>query len=272
MATMGNWDQIHASAVIDESAEINPGATIGPFCVIGAKVQIGAGSVLHPSVHIVKNTRIGRNCQIHSGAVIGGPPQDHKFKDEMSFVIIGDGNILREYVTIHRATGENNATTLGDHNMLMAYAHIGHNCDIGNHVTIAGYVGISGHVTIEDSVNFGGLCGVHQFCRIGTLAMIGGMSGVAQDAPPYMLVAGRPARVYDVNVRGLRRAGVPAKVRGELKRACKLLYRSDLNQSQALEAIEEEIEKSAELEHLLAFIRHTRDGQNGRGNSSTPPM
>ena len=154
--------------------------------------------------------------------------------------------------------------------MVMAYAHIAHNCDIGNRVIIASYVGISGHVTVEDGVNFGGNSGIHQFCRIGTLAMVGGMSGISKDVPPYMMVSGIPATVIDVNVRGLRRACVQAKVRGELRSAYKLLYRSNLNQSQALQAIEEELDKSPELNHLLNFIRNTRDGNNGRGNSNPP--
>ncbi len=262
--------RIHPTAVVDPSAEIGPDAYIGPFCVVEEDVRIGAGTMLHSHVILQKHCRIGRDCQIHSGANIGGPPQDLKFKGERSYVILGDNNIVRECVTIHRATGEGKATRLGSHNMLMAYAHVGHNCDIGSHVIIASYSGISGHVTVEDHANFGGICGVHQYCRIGTLTMIGGMSGVAQDIPPYMLANGRPAKVYDVNVRGLRRAGVSAKVRGELRAAYKLLYRADLNVSQALEAIEEEIEKSPELEHLLEFIRSTRNGYDGRGNNPPP--
>lgn len=275
MATMPDWapqeTRIHPTAIIDKSAEIEPGVEIGPYCIVGKRVLIGEGTVLHAHVVLEQNTQIGRNCQIYSGAVLGGPPQDHKYKGETSYVILGDDNIVRECVTIHRSTGEGNATRLGDHNMLMAYAHVGHNCDIGSHVTIASYVGISGHVTVEDYANFGGLCGVHQHCRIGTLTMIGGMSGVGQDIPPYMMALGCPAKVYDVNVRGLRRAGVVAKVRGELRQAYKLLYRSKLNGSQALEAIEDEIEMSPELEHLLEFIRSTRDGFGGRGNNP-PPM
>jgi UDP-N-acetylglucosamine acyltransferase len=260
--------RIHPSSVIDKSARIDPDVEIGPFCVVGENVSLGSGSVLHANVNILQNVRIGRNCQIYSGAVIGGPPQDHKFKNEDTYIEIGDNSILREYVTIHRATGEGQITRVGCHNMVMAYAHIGHNCDIGDNVTIASYVGISGHVTVEDGVNFGGNSGIHQFCRIGTLAMVGGMSGINKDVPPYMMVSGIPAQVIDVNVRGLRRAGIPPKVRGELRAAYKLLYRSNMNQSQALEAIEEEIDPSPQLEHLLNFVRNTRDGANGRGNAS----
>ena len=260
--------RIHSSAIIDTSADIEAGVEIGPFCVIGENVSVKSGTILHPGVHILQNTRIGHNCQIFSGAVIGGPPQDHKFKNEGTYVEIGDENILREYVTIHRATGEGKVTRIGDHNMIMAYAHVGHNCEIADRVIIASYVGISGHVTVEDGVNFGGSCGIHQYCRIGRLAMVGGMSGINKDLPPYMMASGLPAQVIDVNVRALRRANIQAKVRGELRAAYKLLYRSNLNQSQALQAIEEEIDPSPELEHLLNFIRNTRDGTNGRGNTA----
>lgn len=260
--------RIHPSSIIHASAELDADVDIGPFCIIGENVTILAGTILHAGTHILQNTRIGRNCQIFSGAVIGGPPQDHKFKNEPTFVEIGDDNIMREYVTIHRATGEAQVTQIGCGNMVMAYAHIAHNCKIGNHVTIASYVGISGHVSVEDGVNFGGSSGVHQFCRIGKLAMVGGMSGINKDLPPYMTASGLPAQVIDVNVRGLRRAGIAAKVRQEVRAAYKLLYRSNLNQSQALEAIEEEIEPSPELEHLLNFIRNSREGTNGRGNTA----
>ena len=258
--------RIHPSAIIDASADIDADAEIGPFCVVGKNVSIRSGTVLQPGVHILENTRIGRNCLIFTGAVIGGPPQDHKFKNKSTFVEIGDDNILREYVTIHRATGEGQVTRIGSQNMIMTYAHIGHNCEIGDRVTIASYVGISGHVTVEDGVNFGGSSGIHQFCRIGRLAMVGGMSGINKDVPPYMMASGLPAQVIDINVRALRRANIQANVRRDLRAAYKLLYRSNLNQSQALQAIEEEIEPSPELEHLLNFIRNTRDGTNGRGN------
>jgi UDP-N-acetylglucosamine acyltransferase len=262
--------RIHTTTIIDPTAEIASDVVIGPFCIIGPNVRIASGTTLSSHIRIECNTHIGRDCQIFHGVALGGPPQDTKFKGEPSLVVIGDNNVLREYVTIHRATGENCRTRLGDNNLLMAYAHIGHNCEVGNNVTLASYVGVSGHVTIEDFANLGGITGIHQYCRIGKMAMIGGLSGVVQDVPPFMLANGRPARVYDVNVRGLRRAGVPAKVRGELREAYKLLYRSNLNNSQALEAIEEEIETSPELEHLLAFIRSTREGYGGRGNNPNP--
>jgi len=210
------------------------------------------------------NTTIGPNCRVMAGAVLGGEPQDYKFHGEPSFLTIGEGNIIREYVTIHRASGDGEATVIGDHNMLMAYCHIGHNCRLGNGITMANMVGISGHTLIEDKVVFGGIVGVHQKVRIGKLAMIGGFSKVVQDVPPFAMADGRPMRVCDLNVIGLRRNGVGPKVRSDLKQAYKLLYRSDLNVTQALEAIENEIEPSEELQYLLDFIRNVRLGFGGR--------
>jgi UDP-N-acetylglucosamine acyltransferase len=258
---------IHPSSIIDPSAIIEPGVEIGPFCVVGRNVRLGAGTVLHPHSVVDKNTRLGSYCEVFSGAIIGGKPQDIKYKDEETYLEIGDHNVLRECVTIHRATGEGCVTRLGSRNMIMAYVHIGHNCQIGSHVTLASYAGISGHVEIEDHVNVGGLTGIHQGCRIGTLAMLGGFSKITQNIPPYMLVDGNPAREYDINKIGLRRAGISPKVRGELKQAYRLIYRSNLNMTQALETIEEEIEKSPELEHLIQFIRSSRNGKDFRGHN-----
>lgn len=260
----------HPTAIIDPEAEIEPDVKIGAYCTIGKGCRIGSGTVLHPQVQIIENTTLGRNCQVFCGVVLGGPPQDTKFRGEQSFVLIGDNNVLREYVTVHRATGEGSSTRLGHDNMVMAYSHIGHNCEIGNQVIIASYVGISGHVIVEDRANFGGLCGVHQEARIGTHCMIGGMTGITTDIPPYMLAQGSPAKVIDTNSRGLKKAGISDKTRRELRQAYKLLYRSSLNVTQALEAIEEEIESSPELDHLVNFIRTSREGFRGRGNSSRP--
>lgn len=265
-AIVSKW-RIHPTAILDSSAEIEPDVEIGPYCVVGQNVKIGTGTILHPHVVIEQNTVLGRGCKVFSGAIIGGPPQDFKYQDEATSVIIGDNTTLRECVTIHRATGEGCVTRIGSENMIMAYAHVGHNCDIGNHVTLASYVGISGHVTLEDHVNIGGLTGVHQGCRIGTLTMLGGFSKITQNIPPYMLADGNPAKVYDINKIGLRRANIVPKVRNELRQTYKLLYRSNLNMSQALETIEEEIDKSPELEHLLKFIRSSRNGKDFRGNN-----
>jgi len=260
---------IHPSAVIHPGADLADDVTVGPFCVIGDDVQIGEGTRLEPNVIIEPGARIGRNCHVWSGSVLGGPPQDHKYKGEKSLVVIGDNNILREYVTLHRAVGEGVATRIGHDNMLMAYVHVGHNCEIGSYNTLSSYVGLSGHVTIEDHVVLGGMVGVHQYCRIGKMAMVGGVSKVNQDVPPFMMADGVPAKVLELNRVGLRRHDIPPSVRSTLRQAYKLLYRSNLNLSQAMERIEEELERSEELEYLLAFIRGTQSGFAGRGNEPT---
>lgn len=260
--------RIHPSAVVHPSAYLADNIVVGPFCVIAEDVQIGDGTQLESHVVIDPGSRIGRNCHIWPGAIIGGPPQDHKYKGERSLLVLGDNNIVRECATLHRAVGEGVATRIGNDNMLMAYAHVGHNCEIGNGNTIASYVGLSGHVTVEDNTVFGGMVGVHQFCRIGKLAMIGGVSKVNQDIPPFMLADGQPARVIELNKIGLKRQGVPPMGRSTLRLAYKLLYRSNLNSSQAMERIEEELERSEELDYLIAFMRGTKSGYGGRGNEA----
>jgi UDP-N-acetylglucosamine acyltransferase len=257
---------IHPSAVIHSGASLADDVTVGPFCVIGDDVQIAAGTVLEHNVIVEPGSRIGKNCHVWPGAVIGGPPQDHKYKGERSLVILGDNNIIREYVTLHRAVGEGEATRIGSDNMLMAYAHVGHNCEIGSNNIFSSYVGLSGHVSVEDNVVLGGMVGIHQFSRIGKMAMLGGFGKVNQDIPPFMLADGNPMRVVEINKIGLRRHGVPPNVRSIIRQAYKILYRSNANLSQALARIEDELETSEELQYLVQFLRGTQGGVGGRGN------
>lgn len=255
---------IHETAIVHPTAEFGTGVEVGAFSIIGESVKIGDGTLIEPRVIIEPWTTVGSECRICTGVILGGRPQDQKFSNERSYLTIGDRNIIREYVTIHRATGEEKMTVIGNENMLMAYCHIGHNCAIGNGIMMANAVGISGHVIVEDKAVFGGMVGVHQFVRIGKLAMIGGYSKVVQDIPPFMMADGRPTKVYDLNVIGLRRSGIPSKVRSGLRQAYKLLYRSNLNLSQAIETIETEVEPSAERDYLLAFVRDIKFGFAGR--------
>lgn len=255
---------IHPSVIIDATAEIADGVEIGPGSIVGPHVTIGENTVIGPHVVLKGLTTIGPNCRIESGSVLGGEPQDFKFQGERSWLRIGANNIIREFTTIHRATGEDKATVIGDNNLIMAYCHIGHNCDLGSRITMANMVGISGHVVVEDRVVFGGMVGVHQYVRFGRLAMVGGFSKVVQDVPPFMMADGRPSRVYGLNVLGLRRAGVPTAVRAGLKQAYKFIYRSDMNLSQAIEAIEEEVEPNPECDYLLEFLHNVRLGFGGR--------
>ncbi len=257
---------VSPGAVIHSGAYLADDVAVGPFTIIEDDVHIGTGTEIAGQVTISKGTRIGRNCRISPGAILGGPPQDHKHKGEKSLLIIGDNNILRECVTLHRAVGEGVATHIGNDNMLMTYAHVGHNCEIGDGNTISSYVGLSGHVTIEDNTVIGGMVGIHQFCRIGKLAMVGGWSKVNQDVPPYMLADGVPARVLELNKIGLRRYGVPPNGRTTLRAAYKLIYRSGLNLSQAMTRIEEELDPTEELDYLMAFIQGTQSGYGGRSN------
>ncbi|HEY3265304.1 MAG TPA: acyl-ACP--UDP-N-acetylglucosamine O-acyltransferase [Armatimonadota bacterium] len=255
---------IHPSAIIDPGAQLADDVEVGPGVIIGPDTVIGSGVVIGPHVVIKQYTEIGENCTVESGSVLGGVPQDFKFHGERSFLKIGANNKIREFVTIHRASGEERSTVIGDNNMIMAYCHIGHNCDLGNNITMANMVGISGHVVVEDRVVFGGMVGVHQFVRFGKLAMVGGFSKVVQDVPPFMMADGRPTRVYGLNVLGLRRAGVQTTVRSGLKQAYKFIYRSDMNLSQAIEAIEAEVESSTERDYLLEFLHNVRLGFGGR--------
>jgi len=255
---------IHPWAQVHPKAEIGEGVEIGPFTVVEEKVRIGDGTVIHPHVVIHRNTILGRECQVFTGAVLGGPPQDLKYQGEESYLIVGDHTIIREFVTLHRATGEGEATRIGSHAMLMAYCHVGHNCVVGDYVVIANAVGVGGYTVIEEYVMIGGMTGIHQKVRIGKMAMVGGYSRVNRDVPPFMLAEGIPMTIHGLNVVGLRRRGVSAEVREQLHQAYRLLYRSNLNTSQAIQRIRETIPSSPELEYLLTFLENIRQGRAGR--------
>lgn len=255
---------IRPTAVIDPTAEIAPDAEIGPFCLIGPNARVGTRAQLLSHVVLVSNCIIGSESVVHPGAVLGGQPQDRKYSGEGTLLIIGDRTHVREFVTIHRATGDGEQTVIGDDNLLMAYSHVGHNCKIGHRVMLANNAGISGHVIIGDDANVGGFVGVHQYVRIGRLAMLGGYSKVVRDVPPFSLVDGRPAQVKGPNVTGLKRQQVSPHIRESLKQAFKFLYRSRLNISQAIAKIRSEIPSSAELEDLLQFLTEMRQGYGGR--------
>lgn len=256
--------KVHSTAIVHPGAELGEGVEIGPYSVISEHVSLADGVKVHAHVVIEPYTKIGAHTEIFPGAILGGVPQDRKFKDEVSYLVVGENNIIRECVTLHRAAGEGQETRIGDNNLIMAYSHVGHNCLIGSYVTMANMVGISGHSTVEDRVTIGGFVGLHQFVRIGKYAMLGGYSKVVQDVPPYMTADGRPAKVLDLNVVGLRRSGVPASSRLDLKQAYKLLFRSNLNVTQALEVIEREIPTSPEMDSLIGFMRNIREGYGGR--------
>ncbi len=251
---------IHETAIIDSGARIDPSAEIGPYVVIGSDVQIGAGTVVGPHVVIDQNTIIGENNTIHQGAAIGGPPQDLSFKGQKTWVRIGNGNTIREFVTIHRATKEEGATTIGDNNYIMAYAHFGHDVQVGNHCILCNNIGLAGHVTIGDRAVISALVGVHQFSRIGSMVMIGGLARINQDVLPYTLIEGNPASTHGLNVVGLRRNGVDAAARRELKAAYKILCRSGLSTEKALVRIAAEVKSVDEVRRLVDFVNGTKRG------------
>jgi len=253
--------RIHETAIVSSGAEIADDVEIGPYAIIGENVCIDEGTVIGPRAIIEGWTTIGKSNKIYAGAVVGNEPQDLKFKGEKSYLFIGDNNIIREYATISRGTrGGGGETRIGNGNMFMSYVHIAHDCQIGNNIVIAHGTGVAGHVVIEDRAVIGGLAGIHQFTKVGKMAMIGAHSMVTKDIPPFIKVAGNPARVYGINIVGLRRNGVSPSVRQEIKRAYKILYRSNLNVSQAIDQMEQELPGIEEVDHFLRFLLSAERG------------
>lgn len=255
---------IHPLAAVESGAQLGNGVRIGPFAVVEDDVILEDDVEIQSHAVIKSGTWIGARTRIFPGAVLGGIPQAVSYHGEETHLRIGHDNLIREFVTIHKGTGEGNATMVGNENMLMAYAHVGHDCVLGDRIQIANSVGVSGHVVIEDDVTIGGMTGIHQFVRIGRVSMIGGYSRVVQDCPPFMISNGRPAEVVGHNVVGLRRHGVPPETREAIKMAYRLLYRSRLNSSQAIERIEKEVEPFPEILYLIDFLKKIREGTKGR--------
>ena len=251
---------IHETAVIAPTARIARNVEIGPYAVISDHVQIGEGTKIGPHVVIKEWTQIGRDCHIFQGASIGEVPQDLKFKGEKSYTFIGDRTTIRECATVHRATGEGEETRIGSDSLLMACTHVAHNCVVGNHVIMSNAAMIAGHAIVEDRAVLGGMCGIHQFVKIGRNVMIGGMSKIVQDCVPYTIVDGHPARVVGLNSVGIARAGIAVEARRNIKRAYKILFRSGLSLAQAIAVIEQEVDTSEEVEHFLRFLRNVDRG------------
>lgn len=255
---------IHPSAIVHQSAEISDDVKIGPNAIIGPNVSIGGGTVIEANVYIDENTILGEDNHVFMGSILGTPPQDRKYKAERTYLKIGSHNLIREYVTIHRASGDGESTEIGDNNFLMATVHVGHNAKLGNNIVISNGVGISGHSIVEDNVNFGGMTGVHQFVRVGKYAMIGGMSRITRDVPPFMIVGGNPAEVRGINAIGLRRAGLSQDARVALQTACRLLFKEELNMQIAIEQIRTTVTIYPEVEYLIEFMDKTHEGRMGR--------
>jgi len=251
---------IHPTAIVDSGAQLEEGVEIGPYSIIGKNVRIGKRTKIGSGVLIEGWTTIGEDCVISKGAAIGGPPQDLHYKGVRSFIKIGDRNLIREYVTIHRGTKEESTTRIGNDCFIMAYSHIAHNCTIEDGVIMANLGTLAGYVTVEKKVVIGGLSAAHQYVRIGAYSIIGGCSKVVKDVPPYTKVDGHPATLWGLNTIGLRRGGFSPKTRELLKRAYTILFRSNLNTSQALGRIENGLEPIPEIRHLCDFIRNSKRG------------
>ncbi len=251
---------IHDLAVVDSSAKIGDGVTIGPFAVVENNVEIGDGTRIDSHAKIGYGARIGKDCHIFHGAVISEIPQDLKFHGEDSIAVIGDGTQIREYATIHRGTEHSKKTVVGSQCLLMANVHVAHDCVVGDHVILANVVTLGGHVAVDDWAYIGGLSGVHQFCHIGKHAFIGGGFRCTQDVPSYILAAGEPLKFTGLNVVGLRRHGFSNEAIGLLKEAYRLIYRSEFNISQALEQIQSGFEPTEEIREVISFIKHSERG------------
>lgn len=251
---------VHPTAVIHPKAQIGAGCEIGPYCIVGEHVTLGEGCRLHSHVVIDGHTQLGNGNEIFPFASIGLKTQDLKWKGGVTRTQIGDANTFREYVTVHSATSDGETTVVGSRNHILAYCHIAHNVQMGNNVIMSNVATLAGHVTVEDHAIVGGLAAVHQFCRIGRMAIIGGCSKVVQDVPPYMLADGNPAETRTVNKVGLERNQVPEAAQTALKQAYKILFREGLTIANALTRIEAELPALPELQHLVGFIRKSERG------------
>ncbi|HID39824.1 MAG TPA: acyl-ACP--UDP-N-acetylglucosamine O-acyltransferase [Calditrichaeota bacterium] len=252
--------RIHPTAIINKDAQLGEGVVVGPYSVIEDDVLIGDQTEIAYHAVIASGSRIGKNCRIFSSAVIGTRPQDLKFGEEKTFVEIGDNTTVREFATINRATTHSYTTNIGSNCLIMAYAHVAHDCKIGNNVVIANAVNMGGHVIIGDYVGVGGLAAIHQFVHIGCHSFIGGASKVKKDVPPYILAMGEPLTFAGLNKIGLQRRGFDNETLRSLRRAYKVIYKENLTITEAIANIEENFEPTPEIQHLIEFLRGSERG------------
>ncbi|MEX1139442.1 MAG: acyl-ACP--UDP-N-acetylglucosamine O-acyltransferase [Bacteroidota bacterium] len=251
---------IDSRAAVSSKAQLGAGVSIGPFAVIEDDVVVGEGTSIGANAMLYSGARIGRDCRIFNGASIGGPPQDLKYKGEATYLEIGDRTVVREFVTLNRATSESGVTRIGSDCLLMAYTHAAHDCQIGNNVILANCASLGGHVVLGDWVIIGGLTPVHQFVNIGEHAMIGGGFRVSKDVPPYVLAGQEPLGFERLNLLGLRRRGFSDAAISSLDQAFRILYKSNLNVSQAIQRIRQEVELVPEVQRLLEFVANSKRG------------
>lgn len=252
---------IHPTAIVDPAAELAPGVRVGPYSIIHGQVVVGPDTEIASHVVIKEHTTIGARVRIFQFAVLGEIPQDLKFAGEVTQLILGDDNTIREFATLHRGTaGGGGVTRVGNGNLLMAYTHVAHDCLIGNGVIMSNAATLAGHILVEDRAILGGFAAVHQFSRIGCLSFIGGASAVARDVPPYTMAVGNRAKLVGLNLVGLKRAGFPDTTIQALRQAYDLLFLSGLNLREAVARAREEVSPTPEIQHLLAFVESTERG------------
>lgn len=252
---------IHSTAIINPKAEIDSNVEIGPYSVIMENVFIGSGTVIGPHVVIDSYVTIGADCNIFQYAAIGAAPQSLKFEGGETYVKIGRGTIVREFVTIHRGTESGGGITeVGEENLLMAYTHIAHDCKIGRKVVLSNNATLAGHITIGDNATVGGLVAIHQFVRIGDYAFIGGKSAVVKDVPPYVIASGDRAKLHGLNRVGLKRHGFSKSTLSSLKKAYRIIFRIGLTMNEAIERVRAEVEQIPEVVNFIDFIKSSQRG------------
>lgn len=252
--------KIHATAIVSKKARLGKDVEVSPYAIIEGGAVIKDGTKIGAHCVIYGNATLGKNCQLFTGVVIGSPPQDLKYRGEKSFLEIGDNNIIREYCTFNPGTSEGGKTIVGNNNFFMAYAHVAHDCRIGSHCLIANCGTLAGHVVMEDHSIVSGLAAVHQFVRIGRLAIVGGCSKVVQDIPPFSTCDGHPAHLYGLNLVGLKRNNIPRDTINKLDRCFKILFNSGLTMKNALAKVKKEIHSNSEIACLIDFIKNSTRG------------
>ncbi len=250
----------HPTALISAEAELADSVVVGPYAVIGPGVRLDAGVRVGPHAYIERDTRVGERSRIHAGAILGTDAQDMKYRGEPAVLEVGKRTTIREYATLNRGTAASGRTVVGDDCLIMAYAHVAHDCRLGDHVILANAVNMGGHVEIEDWAIVGGVSAIHQFVRIGRHAFVGGGSRLPQDVAPYVTVAGNPCAAYGINIEGLRRRGFDRDTLAALRRAYRALFRGSRNMGDALEALERQGPECPEVAQLVEFIRASERG------------
>jgi UDP-N-acetylglucosamine acyltransferase len=252
--------RIHASAIVSPDAQLGDGVEVGPFAVIGEGCVVGDGCVVAARATLERNVRLAANVRVGIGSILGGDPQDLKFRGETTTVEVGEGTTIREYTTINRGTAYSHRTTVGRNCFIMSYVHLAHDCHVADNVIISNGTQLAGHVTVEDHATISGLSAAHQFVRIGAHSFVGGCSRVAKDVPPYLKAVGNPVKLYGLNSVGLQRRNFSEDTVRELKRAYRLVFRSELNVTQALERARAELPPLPEVTAFLRFIQESERG------------